>query len=91
MKLADPTLPPEIWAATPSAAQALILTLQERIHELEARLGQTSANSSRPPSSDPPQVPPKRRAARCPGDDGASSGPRDTGFSACPAGRCPPS
>src|SRR5829696_7897005 len=57
MKLADPPLPPEIWAATPSAAQALILTLQERIRELEARLGQNSANSSRPPSSDSPQTP----------------------------------
>src|SRR4051794_938309 len=57
MKLADLLLPPDIWAATPSAAQALILTLQERIHDLEARLGQNSANSSRPPSSDPPQAP----------------------------------
>ncbi len=37
--------------------------LHERIRELEARLGQTSANSSRPPSSDPPHVAPKRRAA----------------------------
>ena len=35
--------------------------LHERVRKLEARLGQTSANSSRPPSSDPPQVPPKRR------------------------------
>jgi transposase len=31
--------------------------LHERVRELEARLGQTSANSSRPPSSDPPQAP----------------------------------
>src|SRR5215208_7002550 len=31
--------------------------LHERIRGLEARLGQTSANSSRPPSSDPPQAP----------------------------------
>src|SRR5215210_6649009 len=30
--------------------------LQERIRELEARLGQNSSNSSRPPSSDPPQA-----------------------------------
>src|SRR5215213_7499226 len=30
--------------------------LHERIRELEARLGQTSANSSRPPSSDPPEA-----------------------------------
>jgi transposase len=62
MKLVDPPLPPEIWAATPSAAQALILTLQERIRELETRLGQTSANSSRPPSSDPSQTPARPKA-----------------------------
>src|SRR5215208_4612270 len=62
MKLADPPLPPGIWAATPGAAQALILALQERIRELEARLGQTSANSSRPPSSDPPQAPARPKA-----------------------------
>src|SRR3954471_15275950 len=30
--------------------------LHELVRELEARLGQTSANSSRPPSSDPPQA-----------------------------------
>src|SRR5438128_2281792 len=35
--------------------------LRERVQELAARLGQTSANSSRPPSSDPPQAPAKRR------------------------------
>src|SRR5262245_57965137 len=62
MKLADTPLPPEIWAATPSAAQALIVTLQERIRDLEARLGQNSSNSSRPPSTDPPQAPPRPKA-----------------------------
>src|SRR3982751_3340922 len=31
--------------------------LQARIRELEAQLGQNSSNSSRPPSSDPPQAP----------------------------------
>jgi transposase len=36
--------------------------LQERIRDLEARLGQTSANSSRPPSSDPPQAPVRPKA-----------------------------
>jgi hypothetical protein len=61
MKLADPPLP-EIWAATPAAAQALIVALQARIHELEAQLGQNSSNSSRPPSSDPPQAPPRPKA-----------------------------
>ena len=62
MDLTELPLAPEIWAATPSAAQALILTLQARVHELEARLGQTSANSSRPPSSDPPQTPARPKA-----------------------------
>ena len=38
--------------------------LRERIRDLEARLGQHSGNSSRPPSSDPPQAP--RRPIRSP-------------------------
>src|ERR687886_597034 len=62
MKLADPPLPPEIWAATPSAAQALIVALQARIQELETQLGQNSSNSSRPPSTDPLHVPPHPKA-----------------------------
>src|SRR5215216_2310937 len=62
MELTERPLPPEIWAATPCAAQALILAQRERIRELEARLGQTSANSSRPPSSDLPQAPPRPKA-----------------------------
>jgi len=39
--------------------------LQERVRDLEARLGQDSSNSSRPPSSDPPQATAKgkRRSA----------------------------
>ena len=57
MELTELPLPPEIWAATPCAAQALILAQRERIRDLEARLGQHSGNSSRPPSSDPPQAP----------------------------------
>src|SRR4051812_17545421 len=59
MDLTALPLPPDIWAATPGAAQALILTLQERICELEAQLGQTSTNSSRPPSTDPLHAPPR--------------------------------
>src|SRR5437762_7227035 len=55
-------LPPEIWAATPAAAQALIVALQARVRDLEARLGQTSANSSCPPSADPLQVPVRPKA-----------------------------
>ncbi len=33
--------------------------LQARVQALEARLGQNSTNSSRPPSADPPQTPPR--------------------------------
>jgi transposase len=36
--------------------------LQQRVRELEARLGQNSSNSSRPPSSDPPQAPARPKA-----------------------------
>jgi transposase len=36
--------------------------LQEWVRELEARLGQTSSNSSRPPSSDLPQAPARPKA-----------------------------
>jgi len=70
----QPVLPAEVWAATPTAAQGLIVALldvaqqvtvlvaanarlEARVRDLEARLGQNSSNSSRPPSSDPPQVP----------------------------------
>src|SRR5689334_21039913 len=66
MELTALPLPPEIWAATPDAAQALILAQQERIRDLEARLSQTSANSSRPPSSDPPQA---RARSKAPSSD----------------------
>ncbi len=62
MEETDLPLPSEVWAATPYAAQALILAQRKRICDLEARLGQTSSNASRPPSSDPPPVPPKREA-----------------------------
>jgi transposase len=45
-----------------AALQVESAVLHERVRELEARLGQTSANSSRPPSSDPPQAPPRPKA-----------------------------
>jgi len=66
----QPVLPEEMWQATPGGAQALIVALlpllalvpqvealQAKVRELELRLGQNSSNSSRPPSSDSPQVP----------------------------------
>ena len=45
-----------------AALRAENAALQARVRELEARLGQNSSNSSRPPSSDPPQGAGKRRA-----------------------------
>lgn len=61
-------LTPEDWAATPPRVQAAfrqllallaeLPALQARTAELEARLNQTSRNSSKPPSSDPPSAPP---------------------------------
>ena len=78
MKLAEPPLPPDIWDATPGAAQALILALQARIHELEAQLGQNSSNSSRPPSTDPPQAPPRPKAPPTGRKRGGQPGHRGT-------------
>src|SRR5829696_10375775 len=78
MALIDSPLPPEIWAATPAAAQALILAQRERIRELEARLGQTSANSSRPPSSDAPQTPVRPKAPPSGRKRGGQPGHRGT-------------
>jgi transposase len=64
MESAPPPLPADLWDGLPPEAQVLILGLQaqvtalgERIHDLELRLDQDSSNSSRPPSSDPPQAP----------------------------------
>jgi transposase len=75
----QPLVPAELWATFPPAAQAVIVVLAARVvaleaevRDLKARLGQHSANSSRPPSSDPPQGP--RRAARAAGPTGRSPG-----------------
>src|SRR5438477_5289172 len=65
-----PPIPAELWDQIRPAAQAAILsliqqyeqrlqTLQQQVAQLTERLNQTSTNSSRPPSSDPPHV--KRR------------------------------
>src|SRR5438067_4965110 len=50
-----------LWAVN-AALRVENGALHERIRELEARLGQTSANSARPPSSDPPQAPARPKA-----------------------------
>jgi transposase len=61
-------LTPELRAQTPAPVLALLEAMQTRIHqlqarvaELEARLGQDSTNSSRPPSADPPAARHQRR------------------------------
>jgi transposase len=62
-------LPPELWDQTPPEVQAyirvlearvetmasMVYTLQEQVRTLQQQLNQTSHNTSRPPSSDPPQ------------------------------------
>ena len=46
-----------------AALRAQNATLQDRIRELETQFGQNSSNSSRPPSSDPPQAPARPKAS----------------------------
>jgi transposase len=73
-----PPIPAELWEQIPPAAQAAVLALvqqyeqrlqalQQQVDDLRQRLNQNSANSSRPPSSDPPHVkrrPPKKPSGR---------------------------
>jgi transposase len=69
----------EDWAATPVAVRALVMELLRRLAEVEARLNQTSRNSSKPPSSDPPGAKPQstkastgRKSGGQPGHEGHS-------------------
>src|SRR4051794_21002971 len=64
-----PSISADLWSTFPPAARAIIAAqheriarLEARVADLEARLNRTSANSSRPPSSDPfrPKPPPPR-------------------------------
>jgi transposase len=54
-----PGISGEDWAATPVAVRVLVTELLQRLASLEARLDQTSQNSSKPPSSDPPGARPR--------------------------------
>src|SRR5262245_17455898 len=87
-----PSLPLELWERTPPAIRAhietlegqvqtltsMVHTLQEQVRTLEEKLNQTSRNSSRPPSSDPPlyqhphRPPGKRRRGGQPGHPGTT-------------------
>src|SRR5262245_23975035 len=51
----------EDWAATPLAVRTLVMELLQRLAQVEARLNQTSRNSSKPPSADPPSARPRAR------------------------------
>ena len=75
------TVPHEDWEQTPSSVRALVLRQHEiigqlvnRVEELEARVGQNSQNSNRPPSSDPPQQRTKRKKSKGKGKPGAKKG-----------------
>jgi transposase len=72
-----PGISQEEWTATPGAVRVLVQDLLRRVEQLEARLNQTSRNSSKPPSSDPPSAKPRpakepsgRKAGGQPGHEG---------------------
>ena len=51
----------DVWESTDASIKQLIVFLHARIAELEEKLNANSGNSSKPPSSDPPWVNPKKR------------------------------
>jgi transposase len=72
--MTPPPLPPEVFDALPPAVQAYIRYLELRLADLDARIGQNSTNSSKPPSSDPlhtkpgpPKAPSGKRKGGQPG------------------------
>ncbi len=72
-----PPIPEELWQQIPPAAQAALRALihhyEQRLADLEARLDQNSSNSSRPPSTDPPDL--KRSPPRTPSGKKAGGQP----------------
>src|SRR5262249_3719986 len=72
-----PGISEEDWRATPIAVRVLVMELRRRVADLEARLNQTSRNSHKPPSADPPGVRPRptkertgRKSGGQPGHEG---------------------
>lgn len=57
--LVPPGIGAEDWAVTPLAVRVLVLALLKRLAALEEQVKQTSRNSSKPPSSDPPNTSPR--------------------------------
>lgn len=62
-------IPEEDWQALPERVRRGVTRLWEELQRLREQVGQTSRNSSRPPSSDPPSVPAreKKPTGRAPG------------------------
>jgi transposase len=77
-------LSPAVRAAL-TLLEAQLSSAQERIRELELRLGMNSRNSSKPPSSDPPQA--KRGVSGRRGKRGANKGHRGAGRKLLPEER----
>jgi transposase len=67
------------WAATPPAVRGLVQEVLRRLVEVEARLNQTSRNSSKPPSSDPPSAKPRPAKGPSGRKSGGPPGPRGYG------------
>ncbi|WP_448381736.1 DUF6444 domain-containing protein [Desulfosoma sp.] len=57
-----------------SGLQEIVAELLKRIEELEARVGRTSQNSNRPPSSDAPHQRVKRKKSKDKKEPGAKKG-----------------
>ena len=76
MLVAGIEIPPEDWEKTPASVKALIRQLENRLVEIEERVGLTSKNSSSPPSSDPPR---KKKEKPGKGKPGASIGHKGFG------------
>src|SRR5436309_1167354 len=70
-----------------AALRAENVALQERVRELDARLGRDSSNSSRPPSSDPPRAPPRPKAPSSGRKRGGQPGHRGPAVGCCRSSR----
>ena len=85
MLVAGIEIPPEDWEKTPASVKALIKQLENRLVEIEERVGLTSKNSSIPPSSDPPRKKKENSSSRKPG---ARKGHKGFGRNLYPVSEC---